>query len=72
MEDFGLFVSFLLVLAIVIAVLSTPFILLDRASCNRISSDSRIKTEYRLIGGCYVEVNNRLIPKENWRGEYQQ
>lgn len=46
--------------------------LIERAKCNRISSDSNIKTSYRLLGGCYVEVNGRMIPKENWRGEYEQ
>lgn len=43
-----------------------------RAECNRVASDSNIKTSYRFIGGCYVEVNGRMIPKENWRGEYEQ
>jgi len=46
--------------------------LLGRAECNRINSDSGIRTSYRLPGGCYVEVNGRMIPKENWRGEYEQ
>lgn len=40
--------------------------------CNQLEDLSGKKTEWRLGAGCYVEVNGRLIPQENWRGEYEQ
>lgn len=61
-----------LFLALLFIIVGTPVVLIDKAGCNRIASDSNINTEYRLIGGCYVEVNGRMIPKDNWRGEYEQ
>ena len=47
-----------------------PTYFIERAECNRIDSNGT-NTEFRAIGGCYVEVNGRLIPKESWRGEYE-
>lgn len=46
----------------------------DKRQCNSIGRYSNIATQYRglLDGGCYVEVNGRFIPKENWRGEYER
>ena len=60
------------VLIVIGLVIGIPAYLVDKAQCNRIASDSNINTEYRLIGGCYVEVNGRMIPKDNWRGESEQ
>lgn len=45
---------------------------LTKAACNRLQATTGINTRYDLLNGCYVEVNGRFIPQENWRGEYQQ
>lgn len=60
------------VLVVIGLVVGIPTYLVDKAQCNRIASDSNINTDYRFIGGCYLEVNGRMIPKDNWRGEYEQ
>ena len=42
-------------------------------SCNKLETNTGIETKYSYFGGgCLVKVNNRFIPQENWRGEYQQ
>lgn len=45
---------------------------IERRQCNSIRY-SGIETQYRgmLDGGCFIKVNDRFIPKENWRGEYE-
>ena len=34
--------------------------------CNRIEQISDRRTEWYFIGGCYVEVNDELIPLDAW------
>lgn len=47
-------------------------VLLNRYSCGKLSQSTGIETRYVLLGGgCLVKVNDRFIPKENWRGEYE-
>lgn len=40
---------------------------LARAQCETISEVSGRKTEFRTIGGCFVEVQGRLVPAKSWR-----
>lgn len=44
----------------------------ERLQCNRLSQTASVATRFDNINGCYVKVNGRFIPRENWRGEYQQ
>lgn len=42
-------------------------------ACNKLEQSTGIETKYVFMGGgCLVKVNDRFIPQENWRGEYQQ
>ena len=46
---------------------------IDTFSCNRLEQTTGIETKYEWLGGgCLIKVNDRFIPQENWRGEYQQ
>jgi drug/metabolite transporter (DMT)-like permease len=43
---------------------------MDIKSCKILKASTGYDTKYpSLIQGCYVYVNNRWIPVENWRGE---
>lgn len=45
----------------------------SKFECNRLETNTGIETKYAFMGGgCLVKVNDRFIPRENWRGEYQQ
>ena len=45
----------------------------SRFSCGRLSQSTNIETRYSVFGGgCLVKVNDRFIPQENWRGEYEK
>ena len=37
--------------------------------CDEINAVTGRKTQYRLISGCYVEVDGRWVPRDSWRGE---
>lgn len=46
---------------------------IDKYSCNKLEKNTGIETKYSFLGGaCLVKVNDRFIPRENWRGEYEQ
>lgn len=54
-------------------VLGTPLVLLEKYSCSQLEKNIDRNTEYHIIGGgCLVEVNGRMIPRDNWRGEYER
>lgn len=41
--------------------------------CNTLEYTSGINTRYTgIFTGCYVKVNGKYIPQDNWRGEYEQ
>lgn len=65
------FGAVLLVLAMFV-VIATPVVLLARLDCNRLETNTGIETRYDLINGCLIKVNDRFVPQDNWRGEYQQ
>ena len=44
----------------------------DKRSCNAIEKRGTPSEYLGLIEGCYVEVNGKLIPRDNWRGEYER
>lgn len=46
--------------------------MLGKVDCDKLQSMSGKDTKYSLIGGCYVEVNGKFIPRDNWRGEYEK
>lgn len=41
----------------------------ESARCSTVGEMSGRRTEWRLIGGCFVEVKGRMIPQDSWRGE---
>lgn len=44
----------------------------DNRQCNAIRING-IESRYQgVIEGCYVKVDGRFIPKDNWRGEYEK
>ncbi len=50
------------------AILSAGFAV-AAAECSTIGEMSGRRTEWKVLGGCFVEVKGRLIPKDSWRGE---
>lgn len=41
----------------------------EAATCHQVGAMSGRRVQFKLIGGCFVEVNGRLIPQGSWRGE---
>lgn len=39
------------------------------ASCVESAEMTGRKTEYKMISGCFIEVNGRMVPLDSWRGE---
>ena len=39
--------------------------------CTEVGEVTQRNTEWRLMSGCYVEVEGRMIPRESWRGEQE-
>lgn len=37
--------------------------------CDEVEQTTGRKTQFRLISGCYVQVEGRWIPQDSWRGE---
>lgn len=35
--------------------------------CELLAQRSQVRTEFHLTGGCYVEVNGKMVPESNWR-----
>lgn len=70
-------VAIVLIIAILVTLIVSAIVGLtygiEKYSCNRLEANTGIETKYAFIGGgCLVKVNDRYIPRENWRGEYQQ
>ena len=62
----------LMIMAIFIGV-ATVIISLEKIGCSRLSEATNIETKYVVLGGdCLVKVNDRYIPRDNWKGEFQQ
>lgn len=40
--------------------------------CNELSDVTGRKTEFRFISGCYVDVGDKLIPRDAWHGEQEK
>lgn len=36
-------------------------------TCKQISEQTGRYTQYRVLSGCYIQVNDELIPVDNWR-----
>lgn len=53
-------------IALTIAAILGGLYLLDAATCDRVSNDAGLESEYRLIGGCYVEHEGRMVPYDRW------
>lgn len=70
--DTKFFLTLFAIGAVLLAMFVTGLLGISRYQCNQVGDMSGKPTEYKLIGGCYVEVNGRFIPEENWRGEYEQ
>lgn len=43
----------------------------SRYQCADIGERSGRRTEWGIVSGCFIEVNGRMIPKDSWRGEYE-
>lgn len=41
-------------------------------TCEDLGDNSDVKTKYSWVSGCYVRVDGRWIPRDSWRGEYEQ
>jgi hypothetical protein len=41
------------------------------SKCDQVEEVTGRNTEWRALSGCYVEVNNRMVPLGSWRGESQ-
>ena len=41
----------------------------EAISCADVSEVTGRRTNFRLISGCYIEVNGKMIPRDSWRGE---
>lgn len=39
------------------------------AQCSEVGDVTGRRTDYRVLSGCYVEVNGRMVPLDSWRGE---
>lgn len=60
-------------IAIFLGVMFGADYFVSKYSCNKLEQNTGIETKYVWFGGgCLVKVNDRFIPRENWRGEYQQ
>lgn len=42
------------------------------AVCSELGEMTQRRTEYRILSGCYIEVDGRFIHRDSWRGEYDQ
>ncbi len=42
---------------------------INAASCKEVGQMTGRETTYKFLSGCYVKVNNRMIPADTWRGE---
>lgn len=58
-----------LVMVLILGALTGGALAVHAAECSTIGEMSGRRTEWKVIGGCFVEVNGRLIPKDSWRGE---
>lgn len=38
-------------------------------TCDDIGDATGRHVEYRILSGCYVQVNGRMVPAGSWRGE---
>lgn len=45
---------------------------MGKIGCDDLGDNSAVKTKYSWISGCYVHVDGRWIPRDSWRGEYEQ
>lgn len=61
--------AFILLPLAALAVVSAGATWFAAVSCDEVGEMSGRRVEYRLISGCYVEVNGRMIPRDSWRGE---
>lgn len=43
----------------------------DAWQCSEVEATTGRSTQWRLISGCYVEVDGRWIPRDSWRGEQE-
>ena len=66
-------IIWIMIILLVVAFTIWATVSINRFSCGRLSQSTNIETRYSVFGGgCLVKVNDRFIPRENWRGEYEQ
>lgn len=65
-DGFGWKVSgnLLITVGLLIAILGGSATAVDRAACHRYGRSVGYATEWELVGGCYVQVADRLVPKD--------
>lgn len=73
MDTFKWIAGFVIATILLTALIFSAAYQIDKYSCTKLHENTGIETKYSFFGGsCLVKVNDRFIPQENWRGEYQQ
>lgn len=67
LEGFGLILVIGGSLFLIVALVSIPALFYDKMACNRFGMTSEVETKFDFMGGCYVKVDDKFIPKKNWR-----
>jgi heme/copper-type cytochrome/quinol oxidase subunit 2 len=49
---------------LIIGTILSITVLYDAASCQRYGSRVGYETEWQFVGGCYVQVNDRMVPQD--------
>ena len=53
------------------AVLFVTAYAIPSCRCSDVADATGRDTQYRIISGCYVLVNDRWVPSDSWRGEQE-
>ncbi len=56
------------VIALIMLVFVLPSIF-GQLQCNEVGDVTGRNTTYKLMSGCYIEVNGKMVPSDSWRGE---
>lgn len=65
MSDFRAAIA---VFALVMGLVLGGALLLARTNCNVIAEESGVAVEWRVIGGCFIEMEDgRFVPQRQWR-----
>jgi hypothetical protein len=62
----GMVVASVLIVGGFLAVMMFGTLLFNRAACNNLEAVTGNDTEWRIAGGCFVELDGEFIPYDRW------